>query len=82
MPTVTVSSKGQIVVPKEVREALSIKAGQKVFMKVVDDHAEIIPLPENPVEGFCGILSKGSSLTKALLRKRKEEIRLEEKKTP
>lgn len=82
MPTVTVSSKGQIVVPKEVREALAIKAGQKVFLKVVDDHVELIPLPEDPIKGFCGILSKGTSLTKALVRKRKEDSRLEEKKTP
>ncbi len=80
MPTVTVSPKGQIVVPKEVREALGIKPSQKLFIKVVKDHAEIIPLPKDPVEGFCGIFSKGSSLTKALLRERKEEARLEKEK--
>jgi len=82
VPTVTVSSKGQIVVPKEVREALDIKPGQKVFMQVVDDHAELVPLPEDPVKGFCGIFSKGSSLTRALIKGRREEKRLEEKKTP
>ena len=51
-------------------------------MKVVDDHIELTPLPEDPVEGFCGVFSRGPSLTKALLRKRKEDARLEEKKTP
>ncbi len=78
MPTVTVSSKGQIVVPKEVRDTLGIKPNQKVFLKVVKDHAEIILLPKDPVEGFCGIFKKGSSLTKALLKERKKDIKLEE----
>ena len=70
MPTVTVSPKGQIVMPKEVRDALGITPKQKVFLKVVKDHAEIIPLPKDPVKDFCGIFEKGSSLTKALLKGR------------
>lgn len=80
MPTVTVSSKGQIVMPKEVRDALGIKPKQKVFLKVVENHAEIIPLPQDPIKAFCGIFGKGPSLTKALLKERKEEIRIEEEK--
>ncbi|MBI3755354.1 MAG: AbrB/MazE/SpoVT family DNA-binding domain-containing protein [Deltaproteobacteria bacterium] len=80
MSTVTMSSKGQIVVPKEIRDALKIKPKQKIFLKVVEDHAEIIPLPEDTVKGFCGIFEKGTSLTAALLRERKKEARLEEKK--
>lgn len=80
MPTVTMSSKGQIVVPKEIRDALKINPKQKVFLKVVKDHAEIIPLPEDTVKGFCGIFEKGTSLTKALLKERKEEARREEEK--
>jgi len=79
MPTVTVSSKGQIVMPKKIRDALGIKPKQKVFLKVVQNHAEIIPLPENPTQAFCGIFRNGSSLTKSLLKVRKEEIKLEEK---
>lgn len=79
MSTVTVSSKGQIVMPKKIRDALGIKPRQKVFVKVVQNHAEIIPLPENPAQAFCGIFKNGSSLTKTLLKGRKEEAKLEEK---
>jgi hypothetical protein len=44
------------------------------------DHIEIHPLPENPVEYFCGIFKKGSSLTRALLKERKENLKREGKK--
>ncbi len=79
MATVTVSSKGQIVMPKKIRQALGIKPGQKVYLKVVGDRAEIIPLPEDPIKAFCGIFKEGSSLTRALLKTRKEEKKVEEK---
>lgn len=82
MPAVTVSSKGQIVMPKEIREALGIKPKQKVLVRIVKEHAEIIPLPENPVEAFCGIFKKGSSLSRALMRERRRDLELEEKKAP
>jgi AbrB family looped-hinge helix DNA binding protein len=48
MPIATLSSKGQLVIPKEVREALGVKPGQKVFFKIVKDHlVEIVPLPKD-----------------------------------
>jgi len=79
MAIATVSSKGQVVIPKEIREALHIKQKQRVLLKLANDHLEIIPLPENPVEAFCGIFEKGSSLVDALLKARKEEVEREEK---
>ncbi len=43
MATVTVSPKYQVVIPKELREQLGLKPGQKLFMYVVDGriHLEI-----------------------------------------
>jgi AbrB family looped-hinge helix DNA binding protein len=81
MTIATVSSKGQLVIPKEIRDYLGIKPKQKVLLKIVKDHVEIEPLPENPVEAFRGIFKEGSSLTKALLREREEDKRREEKKS-
>jgi AbrB family looped-hinge helix DNA binding protein len=37
MPTATVSSKGQVTIPKEVRKALRIDAGDRVSFLVRDD---------------------------------------------
>lgn len=81
MPIVTLSSKGQLVIPKEIREALGVKPGQKVFFKIVKDHlVEIAPLPEDPIRHFCGIFKEGSSLTGALLKEREEDKKREEKR--
>ena len=80
MSIVTTSIKGQVVIPKKEREKIGLKPGSKVMVKAVDDHVEIYPMPEDPIEYFCGIFAEGPSLTKALLRDRKEEMRREEEK--
>ncbi len=53
MSTVTVSPKFQVVIPKEVREALSIRSGQKVQVMAYKDRIELIPLkPVAELRGF------------------------------
>ncbi|MCX5802720.1 MAG: AbrB/MazE/SpoVT family DNA-binding domain-containing protein [Proteobacteria bacterium] len=79
MTLLTMSSKGQLVIPKNVRDALKIKPKQKILLKKLKDRVELMPLPENPVEAFCGVFEKGPSLTDALLTERKKELEHEEK---
>ncbi len=81
MTVVTASSRGQIVIPKEIRERLQIVPGKKLLIKAEGDHVIIKPLPDDPVEHFCGIFKGGSSLTKALLHERRRERKRESKKT-
>jgi AbrB family looped-hinge helix DNA binding protein len=81
MSIVTTSSKGQVVIPKEVRDRVGINTGTKVMVKAVDGHVEIHPLPENPVEFYFGIFKNGSSMTKALLKERKRDALHEDKKS-
>jgi AbrB family looped-hinge helix DNA binding protein len=80
MSIVTTSIKGQVVIPKKEREKLGLKPGSKLMVKAAGDHIELYPLPENPVEYFCGIFAEGPSLAEALLKDRKEETRREEEK--
>jgi len=68
------------VIPKEAREKIGIKPGTKVVVEVVNDHIEIYPLPDNPVKYFHGIFRKGASLTEALLKERREDVKRERKK--
>lgn len=81
MPIVTTSNRGQIVIPKEVRKKLQIVPGKKLLVKTEADHILITPLPDDPVEQFCGVFKDGPSLTKALLDQRKKDRQHESKKT-
>lgn len=56
MSTATMTSKGQITVPKDVREDLNLKAGSKVmFVKLHNGQYRIVPRTGS-VEDFLGIL--------------------------
>ena len=80
MPMAVTSAKGQVVIPKKERDRIGIKPGMRVIVVAVDDHIEIRPVPEDPVDHFHGFFKKGPSLTKALIEERRKERRREEKK--
>ncbi len=44
MPTVTVSTKYQIVIPREIRESLNVQAGQKFQALQYGDRIELVPV--------------------------------------
>jgi AbrB family looped-hinge helix DNA binding protein len=54
MSTTTISPKYQVVIPKDVREKLDLKRGQK--MTVVTKGGVIYFVPEKPLETFRGFL--------------------------
>ena len=80
MSIVTTSARGQIVIPKDIRRQLQIKPGKKLLLKVEGDQVVIRPLPDDPVEEFCGFFAGGPSLTKALLDERGKDRRRETEK--
>ncbi|MEB2332432.1 MAG: AbrB/MazE/SpoVT family DNA-binding domain-containing protein [Nitrosomonas sp.] len=53
MTAVTVSPKYQIVIPKEIRESMSIVSGQKIQVMSYQGRIELIPLkPMKEMRGF------------------------------
>jgi AbrB family looped-hinge helix DNA binding protein len=53
MASITISSKYQVVIPKEIREQLGLKKGQKLQAIVYGDRLELIPVrPVKEMRGF------------------------------
>ena len=80
MSIIKTSNRGQIVIPKDIRNKLKIGPGKKLSIVAEKDHAIIRPLPDDPVEAFCGVFQKRSSLTGSLIEERKKDRIRESKK--
>lgn len=53
MNTVTLSPKFQVVIPREIRESLQLKAGEKLRVVRYADRVEFIPVrPIRQMRGF------------------------------
>ncbi len=79
MAIVKIHPKGQLILPKEIRDTLGIKPGSTVSVNLVDDHAEIRPLPDDPIEYLTGFLKDHSrSLANELLEERRKDNKSDE----
>src|SRR3970040_604434 len=61
METVKLSSKGQIVIPKEIRETQQLAAGTEFFVTCVQGEIRLTPAPVFPktkVEDGLGMLAR------------------------
>lgn len=52
---VTLSSKHQVVIPKEARDALHLTPGTRLFVQVEGDMIIMIPEPEDPIKALRGL---------------------------
>lgn len=77
MKTTTVSEKGWVVIPNEIREKYNIKKGDKVNIVDYGDIIAIIPASKDVIKDSAGIFKSKKSLTKSLMDNRKEEIERE-----
>ena len=54
MDTVTVSPKYQVVIPRSIRQAMGIRAGDKIQVIVFDGRIELVPV--RPIKSMRGFL--------------------------
>lgn len=55
MQTVTMSSKYQVVIPRQIREKHNLKPGEKFILMSIGDRIEMIP--ERKMDELRGVLS-------------------------
>lgn len=77
----TVSTKGWIVVPKEMRVKYNLLPGTKVQIVDYGQGLAIVPLPEDPIAALRGMLAGPTSLTNDLLEERKQDKDKEDART-
>ncbi len=63
MPIATVTSKGQVTIPKEVRDALSIHQGDRLEFVVEDDGTVRMRLLNVDIRDLFGIVKTDKHLT-------------------
>ena len=74
--TVTVTSKGQLVIPSRLRRKFGIRKGTRVAFLEDDDRLILQPITLEYIESLRGILKGGPSALKILLRERRRERKL------
>jgi AbrB family looped-hinge helix DNA binding protein len=78
MPTTTATSKGQIVIPSEIRKRLSIKQGTRFNIEERGDEIILRPLTSENIKKMAGILGSKGQLAKKLLKERAKDKRTED----
>ncbi len=70
----TISSKGWIVIPANLRKKYNLRPGQSVQVVDYGGILALVPAWEDPIQQTSGMLAKpGESLTEALLAERARE---------
>ena len=69
----TLSSKGQVVIPAELREKLGIEAGTRMSVRIEKDQLILVPINEAYIRSLRGSLKGPDSLVEAREREHRSE---------
>lgn len=69
----TVSTKGQLVIPAEMRESLGIGPGARIALTLQGARIILEPISEKLVDDTCGIFAGKPSLSAALKKEREKD---------
>ncbi|OGW01326.1 MAG: hypothetical protein A2889_07390 [Nitrospinae bacterium RIFCSPLOWO2_01_FULL_39_10] len=75
MATVKTLSKGQVVIPADIRKKYHIEQGSELQILEYEGIIYLIPPVKDPIRAACGILPSKPSLSERLLKERKGEFK-------
>ncbi len=75
---VTLSSKGQLVLPKSVREALHLSAGSRLNVEVAGKKIVLEPVSTSPLDALDGMFA-GVDFLSELEAEHREELEAEQR---
>ena len=82
MPIVQISPKGQVLIPKKIRDKYGVIQGGKVQLIEGPDGILVKPAPADPIDAACGFIQGNFSLTADLLKERRKEKKRESTDNP
>jgi len=77
VPVITVSAKGQIIIPAEIRKKYNIKQGDRFQLQYSDGKLVLSREQEKPFTRLFGSLKGSKSLTGALLQEHAQDYEKE-----
>jgi AbrB family looped-hinge helix DNA binding protein len=72
-PMATISTKGQLVIPASIRQALGIASGMRFSLTVEGDRIVLRPITAKIVDELRGMFAGGPSMTDELIAERRAE---------
>ncbi len=73
MNTSTLSEKGWVVIPQELRERYGLKKGDRVHVIDYGGVISIVPASKTPIKRSMGMLKGKTSLLKELVKARRQD---------
>ncbi|HUF39363.1 MAG TPA: AbrB/MazE/SpoVT family DNA-binding domain-containing protein [Anaerolineales bacterium] len=73
MTTLTISTKGWVVIPADLRRKYNLTPGTRVTIVDYGGVLSIVRVPKDPGEAWQGFLTGRPSLTEALLEERRKD---------
>ncbi len=80
METSVLTTKGQLLIPKRLRNKYGIKSGVKVIFEETANGVILRPMNENYFKSFVGILKSDGNLKEEVRKMKEEEKKLEARK--